>query len=158
MNLFGNYPQLIIFIHVISAVVWIGGMIAMRYAAHYAFQSIEDPKERLRKTANALKRLFVLVAPFTILLVATAMIMAIAMGLHHGAYKAMTMAKEGLWTVMFINYLAMVIRRNQAQRLLDNGNFDGAKAKLGLIGTYMVPLNIILGVIAIYLGVVLRLG
>ena len=41
-SLFANYSDIIIFLHVISAVIWVGGMIAMRFAAHYSFAQIED--------------------------------------------------------------------------------------------------------------------
>ena len=44
-------------------------------------------------------------------------------------------------------------RRNAAERLLQSGDLAGAKEKLGLIGQYMVPVNIALGTVAIFLGV-----
>ena len=57
---------------------------------------------------------------------------------------------------MSINFVAMVLRRNKAAKLIKNGDLIGAAAALKLIGKYMVPVNIALGVIAIYLGVFLR--
>ncbi len=39
-DIFLEYKTFIVFLHVISAVVWVGGMIAMRYAAHYSFLEI----------------------------------------------------------------------------------------------------------------------
>ena len=53
---------------------------------------------------------------------------------------------------MAINLYVMITRRNRAMRLLNEGNMVGAKFSLELIGKYMVPLNIILGVVAIFLG------
>jgi len=31
---FSNYGHLIVFLHVLSAIIWVGGMIAIRIAAH----------------------------------------------------------------------------------------------------------------------------
>ena len=53
---------------------------------------------------------------------------------------------------MFLNLVIMMIRRSKADKLMDIGDFAGAKVKLELIGKFMVPLNIVLGVIAIFIG------
>lgn len=47
---FQNYSALIVFLHVISAVIWVGGMIAIRFAIHYSIQEIQEPKLRLERT------------------------------------------------------------------------------------------------------------
>lgn len=153
--LYEQFPQLILFLHVISAVVWVGGMIAMRFAAHHSFMELEPPL-RLARTAHALKRLFAIVAPFIIILLFTALVMAIGIGLHQSEDKVTAFAKEGIWMVMVLNYLLMVFRRNRAQKLIDSGEMAAAKVQLAPIGAYMVPLNILLGIIAIYLGATLR--
>lgn len=154
--LYGEYPQLVLFLHVISAVVWVGGMVAMRFAAHHSFQQLRQPPERLERTAHALKRLFVIVAPFILILLVTALMMASGMNLHHSEPAPLVFAKEGIWTVMALNYLLMVLRRNSAERLILHGNLIDAKDRLAPIGAYMVPLNIALGIVAIYLGAMLR--
>jgi len=97
-----------------------------------------------------------IVAPFILLLLFTALVMAIGLGLHHSEDKLLAFTKEGIWMVMTVNYLMMVFRRNAAQKSIDSGNMAAAKSRLAPIGTYMVPLNILLGIIAIYLGATLR--
>lgn len=149
---FGEYKTLIVFLHVISAVVWVGGMIAMRFAAHYSFLEIESPQKRLERTAHALKNLFTIVVPFVVILLITAVIMIKGYALSETEFSALAHAKEGIWTLMALNLFAMILRRNKAVKLLDAGDTLGAKNALGLIGKYMVPANIILGIIAIYLG------
>jgi len=64
--------------------------------------------------------------------------------------------KEAIWLVMTINLAAMMFRRRRAERALEMGNLDEAKIILGLIAKYMVPVNIVLGITAIFIGVVLR--
>ncbi len=160
---------IIVFLHVISAVVWVGGMISMRYAAHQSLMML-DTKERLERVSHALKRLFVIATPAVILLIITAVIMAVGLGfrmaavgpdgtvLDEEAYFVYNMVhlKEVLWMLMAMNLAAMAVLRSKAAKAIAAEDFPTAKAKLGLIGKYMVPANILMGVGAIYLGVFLR--
>ena len=152
---FMEYKTIIVFLHVISAVVWVGGMIAMRYAAHPSFMEIESPAKRLERVADALKRLFCIVAPFVIILLITAVLMIKGYSLSETEYKSFGYAKEAIWTIMFLNLGAMILRRNKAQKALERSDMILAKNQLGMIGKYMVPLNIVLGVVAIFLGATL---
>jgi uncharacterized membrane protein len=169
VELFWNHTEFFVFLHVISAVVWIGGMIAMRFAAHYSFQQLE-PVQRLTRTAQALGNLFAIVAPFIVILIATAVLMAVGWGFRAAAVDAggnvideaafsvyqLVHVKEAIWLVMAMNYGYMVWRLVKAKKFIAFGDMPAAKAMLGLIGKYLVPLNIVLGLIAIYLGVTLR--
>ena len=146
--------NMIVFLHVISAVIWVGGMIAIRFAAHYSFARLEPP-QRLERTAHVLKNLFTIVVPFVVLLLVTALVMVIGMDLHHSDLKMLAFAKEGIWSVMALNLFVMIWRRNKAQKCIDTGDYFGAKALLGLIGLVMVPVNIVLGIVAIFMGVML---
>ncbi len=149
---FAEYKTIIIFLHVISAVVWVGGMIAMRYAAHPSFLEIESPQKRLERIADGLKRLFYIVVPFVIILLVTAVIMIKGYGISQSEFKMFAYAKEAIWILMFINLAAMILRRNKAEKALGQANFVLAKNQLGMIGKFMVPVNIVLGVVAIFLG------
>lgn len=151
-ELFLENKTFIVFFHVISAVVWVGGMIAMRYAAHPSLMQIESPGQRLERIAHALKGLFSIVLPFVIILIITAVFMIKGYGLSQSEYAIFSHAKEGLWSVMFINLIVMIRRRNRAQKALENSDVALAKAQLELIGKYQVPANIILGLAAIFIG------
>ena len=74
LDFFYDNRVVITFLHVISAVVWVGGMVAMRYAAHPSFMDIESPAKRLAHISKALKKLFYIVIPFTIILLVTAIL------------------------------------------------------------------------------------
>jgi len=151
-------------------VVWVGGMIAMKFAAHASFMEIESPLHRLERISQALKRLFYIVSPFVIILIITAVIMSVGLGFRAAAVDAsgnvidtyamhiynLVHTKEVIWMIMSGNLALMMFLRAKAQKLLDKGDASGAKKLLGLIGKYMVPINIVLGIVAIYLGVTLR--
>ena len=157
IELFADYRTQIVFLHVISAVVWVGGMIAMKFAAHTSFMQIESPLHRLERISQALKRLFVIVSPFVIILIITAVIMSVGLGFRAAAVDAnghvidayamhiynLVHVKEVIWMIMTGNLGVMIFIRNKAQKLLTKGDTAGAKKSLELIGKYMVPLNII---------------
>lgn len=171
-ELFSSYGHLIVFLHVLSAFIWVGGMIVIRIAVHpvigrggvTAAQMLQNdvmssmlvPKQRLGITLQITGRLFNLVMPFIIILFATGLIMAIATGGHHGDLKSLFLSKEILWTVMAVNYIYMYIKRAKAWRLFSKGEVAPAKAQLSLIPNLLLPLNIILGIAALWLGVSLR--
>lgn len=167
---FAHHRTLIVFLHVISAVIWVGGMIAIRFATHQSLALITDPKMRLERASHTLKRLFTIVWPFVIILIVTAVFMAVGLGFRAAAVDATgnvideyamsiyntVHIKEAIWMVMALNLGAMMWRRRKAEIALREGNLAVAKEMLGLIAQYMVPVNIALGVIAIFIGVVLR--
>ncbi|WP_292654534.1 hypothetical protein [Nitratifractor sp.] len=155
-DLFQNYAHLIVFIHVLGAIIWIGGMIAVRVAVHPVMQSIEDPGIKLGKTLEITARLFNLVMIFVILIVVTGLIMAIALGGHQGPDKAIFIFKEIIWTVMALNYTYMYIKRIRAQRRFNAGDLAGAKALVANIPNLLLPINIALGLVAVWLGISLR--
>ena len=155
-DLFNSYSSIIVFLHVISAVIWVGGMIAIRFAVHYSLQDIEDPKIKLGRTLESLRRFFNMVIPMILLLLITAVIMIIALGFKGTPLYSIVIAKEVIWTVMTIIFLSIYIKRNKAQKAFDSGDFANAKKQLTPLAKYLIPINIILGIIAIFLGITLR--
>ena len=171
-ELFNNYGHLIVFLHVLSAFIWVGGMIAIRVAVHPVIQrggvtagemlqndvtsSMLVPKQRLGITLQVTGRLFNLVMPFIVILFATGLTMAIATGGHHGDLKSLFLSKEIIWTIMAAIYTYMYIKRAKAWKLFSEGDVALAKAQLSLIPNLLLPINIVLGIVALWLGVSLR--
>ena len=147
-TLFQNYATLLIFLHVVSAIIWIGGMIAVRVAVHPSLQSIDDPKLKLGKTLEIVGRLFHLVIPFIIALLITGVIFELA-----GFKTPLVHVKEAIWTIMTLNFIFMYIKRAKAQKLFQSGKLAEAKEQMKLLPTLLLPINIFLGMVAIFLGV-----
>jgi len=156
ITIFADYAFFIVFLHVLSAFVWVGGMMAIRGAVHPSLQHIEDPKVRMARTLEIMQRLFMIVLPFIVILIITGGIMAIGMGFKGTPLYGMVHLKEAIWTIMTINYSLMFIRRNKAERLFISGDLAGAKELLLPIPNFMLPLNIALGVVALAVGITLR--
>ena len=82
--------------------------------------------------------------------------MAIATGGHHGNLKELFLSKEIIWTIMTVNYVYMYVKRAKAWRLFRKGEIALAKAQLSFMPYVLLPLNIILGIVALWMGVCLR--
>ena len=149
---FEEYKTIIIFLHILSAVVWVGGMIAIKFAVHPVIQTIEEPKIRLGNSLRIVKRLFNLVMPF----IALSFICALIIIKETGYAGGFIHLKEAIWTMMTLNYTYMYIKRTLAQKSFDQGNFVNAKEHMRLLPTILLPINIVLGVVAIFLGVMLK--
>ncbi len=156
ITFFTDHTTIIVFLHIISAVIWVGGMIAIRIAVHPSLQSIDEPKIKLGKTLQIVGRLFHLVIPFITLLILTAILMAVGLGFKHSPLYPIVHVKEGIWTVMTLNFIYMYIKRHRAQKLFNQGELAQAKAQVSKLPNLLLLINIVLGVVAIYLGVVLR--
>ena len=156
VELFANYAFVILFLHVLGAMVWVGGMIAMRIAVHPALQHIEDAKVRLARTLEMVANLFRLVLPFIVLLILTGLIMGFAVGADGSRLGMLVHMKEAIWLVMTVNYAFMVRFRNRAERLFVSGDLAGARKSMEPIAKMMLPLNILLGLIALAAGIALR--
>ncbi len=155
-ELFGNYAFVILFLHVLGAIVWVGGMIAMRIAVHPALQHIEDTKVRLARTLEMVGNLFRLVLPFIVLLLLTGLIMGLAVGSGGTKSGMFVHMKEGIWLIMTLNYAMMVRLRNRAERFFISGDLAGARKTMEPVAKIMLPLNILLGLIALAAGISLR--
>ena len=171
-ELFANNGHLIVFFHVLSAIIWIGGMIAIRVAVHPVIskgavapehmhqndvvERMLKPHQRLGMTLQITGRLFRLVLVFIVLLLITGLIMAIAMQGYHGASKSLFISKEIIWTIMALNFSYMYVKHAKAWRYYLSNELSLAKAKMKWIPNVLLPLNIVLGVIALWIGVSLR--
>jgi len=153
---FNNYVQIIVFLHVLGAIIWVGGMIAIRVAVHPILQTIEDTKLRLEKSLAIMGRLFYLVAPFILIIMATGLIMALGMNGHHTSMKKLFIAKEAIWTIMALNYSFMLFKLFRAKKLFNSGDLDSAKSCIKNIPTILLPINIFLGLVALYFGINIR--
>ena len=133
-ELFNNFSTLIIFLHVISAIVWIGGMIVIRFAVHYSMQNIEEPKIRLGRTLENLKRFFSMVIPSIITLLITAIILILALDFKDTELYKFVIAKEIIWFIMTLIFIVIYIKRDKAQKAFNGGDFLSAKKSTKSIG------------------------
>ncbi len=142
---------MIVFLHILSAIVWIGGMIAIRFAVHFSVQTIEDTKSKLQTTLLNLKYFFYMVIVCIVMLFITAIIMVLALELQ----GLMVHLKESIWFIMTLIVVIVFIKRNLAQKYFDQEEYAKAKEQLQPIAKYFIPMNILLGLCALFLGIII---
>lgn len=160
-----DYTNLVIFLHVVSAVMWVGGMMAILVITKKAHKGISD-QYHLNSNASLIKNYFKFLSPFIILSLVTALIMAL--GYKDNAiaedgfiidyksmeiYKSITL-KGSIWSAMVMNMILMIW-------IISKAEADGCETQksldcMWLVNTYLLPLNIIMGAVAIYIGVSIR--
>lgn len=160
-----NYTNLVIFLHVLCAVVWVGGMVALQFLTRSA--SKDSPIERRFASRAALfKKFFIFLSPFVWLLLAT----SVFMGLGYRdnaidtqgfiidtskfeAYQFIN-TKFTIWIVMVMNMILITwILKKASCRLCKPQKQSDC---MWLVSTHLLPINIILGITAIYIGVTIR--
>ena len=97
-----------------------------------------------------------MVIPAILTLLITAIIMIIALGFKGTELYNVVVIKEIIWSIMTLIFITIYIRRIKAQKAFDNNDFLNAKNNLLPIATYFIPVNIVLGLVAIFLGITLR--
>ena len=156
VDIFTSFGTEIVFFHIISAVIWVGGMIAVKFAVHPAMQLIATPTVRMSRSINIIQNLFHIIIPAILVLVITGIVMIYGFG-HKG--DPLIHMKEGIWTVMLINFIVMYLRIKKADKLMRDKDDKLAEAKkqVEVVGKVMLPLNIVLGLVAIYIGASLHI-
>jgi len=73
-----------------------------------------------------------------------------------GELNEVAYTKFAIWLIMTVLFVMIQLKRNKAQMFFDANDFKSAKETLAPLTMFIIPANIILGVIAIYLGITLR--
>ncbi len=166
-----TFPNQIIFLHVLSAVIWVGGMVSARYGRVKPLRSLSEPEDFMHETKRY-TRFFKMMTPFVVILFITSVIMALSFNdnaydedgfiLSQNAVELLKMihTKGGIWTVMAMNMGLMAWINLKASRSFSSCSnvveCKRCKEALEIIYNYLMPVNIILGAVEIMLGVVLR--
>jgi uncharacterized membrane protein len=147
----------IIFIHIFSVILWIGGMIILKFAVSPVLKNISDDAIKITKILEIMKRFFYIAFIASILLIVTAVILIIGLDLKTigGNIYQIVMIKEIIWTVMFVILLFIILRRNRAKKYLKSNNIKMA-IKTTLFIDKLIIVNIVLGLVSVYFGIILR--
>jgi uncharacterized membrane protein len=158
IDFFTSYGRFIVFIHIISAVIWIGGMIVVKFVVAPTMAKITDIKIRLSRTLEIMQRLLNFAMIFMILLAITGTFMSLGLDFKHSTPSLYILIhiKEAVWTLMALNFIYIYRKRNSAQRQFIKGDLESSAESIFTISNYLLPLNIFLGFVAIYFGVILR--
>ncbi|MGQ2995579.1 CopD family protein [Variovorax sp.] len=145
-----------LFVHLLCAAFWVGGMALMHFAVRPAAVATLEPPLRLRMMAATLRRFFVGVDASVTLLFVTGVAMILTTGGFRGVHwrvEAM-MGIAILMAAIYVYIRASVFRA--MRRAVDDGAWPVAAGRLDLVRK-LVSLNLVLGV-AVFAVAVLGRG
>jgi len=158
IDLFGDFGRIIVFIHVISAAFLLGSMITIRFIIKPVLISIDDESIRYGKCISVLEKYAYYIFSMMFILISASLTMSVGLGFEYASPTMYSMihVKEALWLFIAFNFIYMYIKLINAKRLYKKRNFFEVHENIGLIVNFLIPLNIILSLIAAYLGVIIR--
>lgn len=160
-----DYAGIVIFIHVLSAVVWVGGMVTLWFFAKFLSKHPHNER-RLGSRAILFKKYFFFLSPFIIMVFLTSLLMALGykdnavdvngfiLDVHNFEMFKYINTKGSIWTIMTMNMVFMLWILSRASCKLCK--VQKATDCMWLITTYLLPINILLGGIEVAIGVFLR--
>lgn len=158
IDIFGSYGRIIVFLHVVSACFLIGSMVAIRFIVKPVIMNIDEEIVRYKKCIRILDRYSYFVLVIMLILISASFMMNIGLGFEYTSpsHFATMHVKEALWVFIAFNFVYMYIKFVQAKKFYGMREFFDVHENLSLVVNYLMPLNIILSLIASYLGVILR--
>lgn len=146
-----------LFIHLLCAAFWVGGMATMHFAVRPAAVATLEPPLRLRMMAATLRRFFVGVDASVTLLFVTGVTMILATGGFRGAHWRV----EAMMSIAIVMAAIYVYIRASVFRALRRAVEESAWPKAAsLLNTVrqLVGMNLVLGVVVFGVAIIGRAG
>lgn len=158
ISLFGDFGRIIIFLHVISGSFLIGSMFMIRFIIKPVLTNISDEAVRYGGCIKILERYFYYLLVIMLIIAIASFTMSIGLGFKYASptLSSLIHVKEALWVFIAFNFIYMYIKLRNAKRLFDTREFFEVNENLDLIIKYLIPLNLILALISVFIGVVIR--
>lgn len=158
IEIFGDFSRIIIFLHIISAALLIGSMFVMRFVIQPVEEDVADEKIKFSSCIKMMRRYILFLVPVMIVIVVTSVFMHIGLGFKSGnpTTYVMVHTKEALWTFIAFNFIYMYFKYLRAKKGLEEENYIEVEENVILMVKYLIPLNLLLGIISVYFGVILR--
>ncbi len=158
INLFGDFGRIIVFLHVIAAAFLLGSMFMIRFIIKPALMDIDDEAMRYSRCLRVLQRYFIYLAVIMILIISASLTMSVGLGFEYANPTLFSLihVKEALWVFISFNFLYMYIKLYNSKILYKKREFFEVHENLKLIVDYLMTLNIVLTLIASYIGVIIR--
>jgi uncharacterized membrane protein len=144
--------------HIVSAILWIGAMFGYVWTGYPSIKQIPNEKLMIRTSLRTLRRLFNLFFILSVILVITGIIIAIGSNYADKDPLLATIinTKEALWIFMFFNIIFGFYKILQSKKECLASHSGAARDNVRLISNYLIVINIFLGLIAAYFGMMLR--
>lgn len=158
IEIFANHSRIIIFFHVISAVLLIGSLFLIRFLIVPVFDKIEQEEVRYKAYLELIKYFLSFIFVVMFILITVSVFMNVGLGLKFGDQTTYIIAhtKEIVWSIMMLNFIVMYVKYKSAQKAMKNNVLVEVHENIVLIVKYLVPANLVISLLSVYLGIIIR--
>ncbi len=157
IDIFVDYKTAIIFLHIISASLLIGSMFVIIFIIRPAEKNIKNVEVKCRNCLRILTRYIIFLVPIMLVIVSASVFMSVGMGFKYGNPAAFIIIhiKETIWLFIAFNFLYMYKKYLNAKRAFEKEDFLVVQENIILIIRYLIPLNLVVSMIAVYFGIIM---
>ncbi|WP_331774305.1 hypothetical protein [Sulfurospirillum sp. 1612] len=157
IDIFEDFRTLIIFLHIMSASILIGSMFVMIFIVRPASASVKDIDKKCANCLKILRRYIIFLIPVMLVVVSASFFMNVGMGFEYGDPSAMIIIhiKETIWIFIAFNFVYAFKKYLNAKKAFEEQDLLVAQENIILIVKYLIPLNLLVSIIAAYLGIVI---
>jgi len=156
--LYENFGAFIVPVHLLSSVVWIGGMVMFVFSVYPSLKQIPNQKQMIRTSFRVLKRFYNILIPAMVLQAFSGVVMEY--GRHYEEMDptlvAIVGAKEAIWALMFMVAIFGYYKMGDTKKKCLGDEPELASDNIRLIAHYLFAISIFLGLFAIYFGLILE--
>jgi len=157
-DIFENYKILILFLHILSASLLIGSMFVIIFIIRPIGKKVENVEQKCLSCLKILKRFNIFLIPIMFTMLSASLFMNIGMGFEYGDPTAFIMVhiKEAIWIFLAFNFLYMYKKYINAKKAYEQKDFLVAQENIILVTKYLIPLNLVISLMAVYFGIVIK--
>ena len=157
-DIFENHKTLIVFLHVLSASLLIGSMFVIVFIIRPIAKKVEDVEKKCENCLKILKRFNIFLVPIMLIILSASLFMNIGMGFEYGDPTAFIMVhiKEAIWLFLAFNFLYIYRKYLNAKKAYSQKDFLLTQENIILITKYLLPLNLLISLIAVYFGIAIK--
>ncbi|WP_024953761.1 hypothetical protein [Sulfurospirillum arcachonense] len=153
IDLFGGFGRVIVFVHIIGAALLIGSMFTIKFIIEPTVEDIEDETIKYSRKIKILDKY-----TYFVFIVASSIIMNIGFGFQYASPTIYSLihVKEALSVFIAFNFAYMYIKLISAKKFFKTRSFFEVEKNLNIITLYLLPLNLLLSLISVYIGLIVR--
>jgi len=160
IDIFNTYKNFIIFLHILSASMLIGSMFVIIFIVRPVTKKVEDAEVKCGNCLKLLRRFNIFLVPTMFIIFSASFFMNVGMGFEYGDPTVFIVIhiKEAIWLFLVFNFIYMYKKYLNASKAYREKDFLLTQENIILITKYLLPLNLIVSLIAVYFGILIKEG
>jgi len=160
IDIFNTHKNFIIFLHILSASMLIGSMFVIIFIVRPVTKKVEDTEVKCGNCLKLLRRFNIFLVPTMLVIFSASFFMNVGMGFEYGDPTVFIVIhiKEAIWLFLVFNFLYMYKKYLNASKAYKEKDFLLTQENIILITKYLLPLNLIVSLIAVYFGILIKEG